>query len=138
MLSRSKAPKHSKFAITVKFFSCLTRASTLIAAKTLLTQVLVQNFPFLFMFIIPWPLAITKLVLFYLYMIECYLHMTHHCLAFRPVPFITGCLWKLELSAYPPIVNLKLMMANHAWVVCAADLEYLVSELQSIFSIYIQ
>ena len=53
-------PKHSKFAITdirekpVHFFYCSTRASTLVSAITLLTQVNLQKFPFLFIFIIPW------------------------------------------------------------------------------------
>ena len=52
-------PNHSKFAITdmrekpANLFSCSTRASTLVSAITLLTQVPVQKFPFLFMFIIP-------------------------------------------------------------------------------------
>ena len=36
------------------FFCCSTRASTLVFAITLLTQVLVQKFLFLFISIIPW------------------------------------------------------------------------------------
>ena len=55
----AKHPKHSKFAITdirekpVDFFHCSTRASTLVFAITLLTQVPVQKFSFLFISIIP-------------------------------------------------------------------------------------
>ena len=55
----AKHPKHSKFAITdirekpVNFFCCSTRAPTLVFAITLLTQVPVQKFPFLFISIIP-------------------------------------------------------------------------------------
>ena len=36
------------------FFCCSTRASTLVSAITLLTQVPLQKFPFLFIIIIPW------------------------------------------------------------------------------------
>ena len=36
------------------FFCCSTRASTLVFAITLLTQVPVQKFPFLFISLIPW------------------------------------------------------------------------------------
>ena len=55
----AKHPKHSKLAITdirekpVNFFCCLTQASTLVSAITLLTQVPLQKFPFLFIIIIP-------------------------------------------------------------------------------------
>ena len=48
----------SKFAITdirekpVNFICCSTQVSTLVTAITLLTQVLLQKFPFLFIFII--------------------------------------------------------------------------------------
>ena len=55
-----KHPKHSKFAIIdiqekpVNFFCCSTRAPTLVFAITLLAQVPVQKFPFLFISIIPW------------------------------------------------------------------------------------
>ena len=55
-----KHPKQSKFAITdirekpVNFFYCSSRASTLVSAITLLTQVPLQKFPFLFIFTIPW------------------------------------------------------------------------------------
>ena len=55
----AKHPKHSKFTITdiwekpVNFFYCLTRASTLVSAIILLTQVLLQKFSFLFIIIIP-------------------------------------------------------------------------------------
>ena len=55
-----KHPKHSKFAITnirenpVNFFYCSTRSSTLFSAKILQTQVPLQKFPFLFIFIVPW------------------------------------------------------------------------------------
>ena len=55
----AKHPKHSKFAIIdirekpVNVFYCSTLASTLVSAITLLTQVPVQKFPFLFIFIIP-------------------------------------------------------------------------------------
>ena len=54
----AKHPKHSKFAITdmrekpVNFFYCSTRASTLVSAKTLLTQVPLLKFPFPFTYII--------------------------------------------------------------------------------------
>ena len=54
-----KHPKHSKFAITgirekpVNFSCCSTWAPTLVFAITLLTQVPVQKFPFLFISIIP-------------------------------------------------------------------------------------
>ena len=54
-----KHPKQSKFAITdirekpVNFFCCSTRTSTLVSAMTLLTQVPVQKFAFLFISIIP-------------------------------------------------------------------------------------
>ena len=54
----AKHPKHSKFAITdirekpVNFFYCSTRASTLVSATILLTQVPLQKFPFLFISII--------------------------------------------------------------------------------------
>ena len=56
----AKHSKHSKFAITdirekpVNFFYCSTRASTLVSAITLLTQVPLQKFPFLFIIEIPW------------------------------------------------------------------------------------
>ena len=59
VIPAAKHPKHSKFAITdirekpVKFFYCPTRASTLVSAIILLTQVLLQKFPFLFIIIIP-------------------------------------------------------------------------------------
>ena len=52
-------PKHSKFAITdirekaENFFYCLTRASNLVSAIILLTQVPLQKFPFLFLILIP-------------------------------------------------------------------------------------
>ena len=52
----AKHPKHSKFAITdireklVNFFYCLTRASTLAPAITLLTQTPLQKFPLLLIF----------------------------------------------------------------------------------------
>ena len=55
-----KHPKRSKFAITnirekpVNFFNCSTRAPILVSAITLLTQVSLQKFPFLFISIIPW------------------------------------------------------------------------------------
>ena len=55
----AKHPKHSKFAITdmrqkpVNFFYCTARVSTLVLAIILLTQVPLQKFPFLFIFIIP-------------------------------------------------------------------------------------
>ena len=54
-----KHPKHRKFAITdirkkpVNCFYCSTRASTLVPAIILLTQVPLQKFPFLFISIIP-------------------------------------------------------------------------------------
>ena len=54
-----KHPKHSKFAIRdmrekpVNLFYCSTRASILVFAITLPTQVPLQKFPFLFLFIIP-------------------------------------------------------------------------------------
>ena len=57
--SAVKQPKHSKFAITniqeipVNCFCCSTRASTLIFAITLLTQVPVQRFPFLLISVTP-------------------------------------------------------------------------------------
>ena len=59
-----QSTQNSKFAITgirekpVNFFCCLTRASTLVFAITLLTQVSVQKFPFLFISIIPWDIAL--------------------------------------------------------------------------------
>ena len=55
----AKHPKHSKFAITdirvkpVNFFYCSTRASTLVSAIILLTQVSLQKFPLLYISIIP-------------------------------------------------------------------------------------
>ena len=55
-----KHTKHSKFAITdirekpVDFSCRTTRASTLGSAITLLPQVPLENFPFLFIVIIPW------------------------------------------------------------------------------------
>ena len=55
----AKHPKHSKFVITdirekpVSFFHCSTRAPTLVSAIILLTQVPLQKFRFLFIFIIP-------------------------------------------------------------------------------------
>ena len=55
----AKHPKHSKFAITdirekpVNFFYCSAWASTLASATILLTQVPLQQFPFLFISIIP-------------------------------------------------------------------------------------
>ena len=53
-LSRSKAPKTQQIQEKpVNFFYCSTRASTLVSAITLLTQVPLQKFPFLFIFIIP-------------------------------------------------------------------------------------
>ena len=54
-----KHPKHSRYAITnmrekpVDFFCCSTRASILVFTITLLTQVSVQKFLFLFISIIP-------------------------------------------------------------------------------------
>ena len=54
----AKHLKYSKFAITdireklVNFFYCSTRASTLVSATILLTQVPLQKFPFLFIIII--------------------------------------------------------------------------------------
>ena len=56
----AKHPKLSKFAITdirekpVNFFHCSTRASTLVFTITMLTQIPLQRFLFLFIFIIPW------------------------------------------------------------------------------------
>ena len=58
-LSRSKAPKTQQICHykhtgkTSELFHCLTRAPTLVCAITLLTQVPLQKFPFLFIFIIP-------------------------------------------------------------------------------------
>ena len=55
----AKHPKHSNFAITdmrekpVNFFCCSTWVSTLVSTITLLTQVSLQKFPFLSIFIIP-------------------------------------------------------------------------------------
>ena len=56
----AKHSKRSKIAITdirekpENFFHCSTRASTLVSAITLLTQVPSQKFSFLFIFIFPW------------------------------------------------------------------------------------
>ena len=58
--SAAKHLKHSKFAITnirekpVNFFYCSTRASTLVSAIYLKTQVPLQKFSFLFIIIISW------------------------------------------------------------------------------------
>ena len=59
-LSRSKAPKTQQICHyrhtrkTSELFYCLTRASTLVSATTLLTQVPLQKFPLRFIYTIPW------------------------------------------------------------------------------------
>ena len=63
-LSRSKAPKHSKLAVTdirqkpVDFFNNTTRAPTLALAIIFKTQVSLQKFPFLVTYTISWFICI--------------------------------------------------------------------------------